>query len=248
MPPGESIRWRPLARQGCASRPSPPSAPVTGRNALRHPVTWNPVSYSLGQSPTPVARWNADGRLPRGTPCDGKRHARCGRGELETERNRHRANPLPYRSCGGQRQLNDGCPRALMPSRSVPGGVVGPVAGGARVARGLAPERRTATPCRAARGPLCLQRAPASRLVLRPGRNEWQMSRFVSQVGHLLTPHYTQGPRGHHIPSRRSRRGRDQRAGSVSAGARVRRRGCWSPTGGRPRLPADRAGGACAYR
>ena len=51
--------------------------------------------------------------------------------------------PEGWRSCGGQRQFNDGCPCGLMPSRSVPGGVVGLVAGGARVARGPAPERRT---------------------------------------------------------------------------------------------------------
>lgn len=59
MPPGESLRWRPLARQGCASRPSPPSAPVTGGNALRYPVTCSPVSYITGALGVGTTSWAA---------------------------------------------------------------------------------------------------------------------------------------------------------------------------------------------
>ncbi len=61
MPPGESLRWPPLVRQGCASRPSPPSAPVTGGIALRHPLTQGipPVTFEA----TAALRRHATSRI-----------------------------------------------------------------------------------------------------------------------------------------------------------------------------------------
>ena len=58
--------------------------------------------------------------------------------------------------------------------------VVGLLAGGGCVARGLGPERRSATPCRVARGPRCQKRASAFRPILRQGRHEWQMPSVCS--------------------------------------------------------------------
>ena len=59
----------PLARSATEQRPRHLPRSLAGR---------------LGQSPTPLARWNVAGRLPGGTPCEGEPHARCGRGSLET--------------------------------------------------------------------------------------------------------------------------------------------------------------------
>ena len=59
----------PLARSATEQRPRHLPRSLAGR---------------LGQSPTPLARWNVAGRLPGGTACEGEPHARCGRGSLET--------------------------------------------------------------------------------------------------------------------------------------------------------------------
>ena len=179
-------------------------------------VEWNPAWTSqacphcshLGErfsrwarlsQPFPVrARW-LDGRCEhRGRPeSEAELPVSHRAGEAGS---RNESSPQGGRSCGGQRQDqdNDGCPRGRMPLRLVPGGadpwwgwLLIPRACASGLPREAPDSQWPADPTQASWGrPLPgnvgrVQGRPAQAGL---GRHEWQMSRFVRQIGQLLTP------------------------------------------------------------
>jgi hypothetical protein len=71
---------------GCAPMKEK-AAGVPERVSARSRKGTRPMNHGkrLGQTPTPLARRNAAGRLPGGAPCEGEPHARCGEGVQETD-------------------------------------------------------------------------------------------------------------------------------------------------------------------